>query len=280
MIKILLPTDFTATSERVYRLTAQVAKATGATVTLCNLIPTWTKGILNISLPSDLKLVQQIENIEFEASLEKMLEIIQGDAFKGVKVNKEIKLMSPRDWKEKFITETDNAYYDLVIIGHNETGKEILFFTDDLSQRMRTPVLACTKDLILHEDKPILICVDFEKLSVNFFDSINLLNRRSKKVLFYVNTQNEFMTDEEINLKYEEVIKNVNLKNTSLKVVNGINVVHEIKDEIERGGDYQFVALASHSDVIGIKKIFITSVTETIIDRIDIPVLSVNIKDY
>lgn len=280
MKQILLPTDFSTASENTYRLAAYVAKQIGAQITLCNLIRSWSRGILDYTLYDDSQFIEEMDDLQFESSFRSMNRVLTSDIFKDVNIQEEVKMMSPNDWKNEFIDEVNNDNYDLVIIGHNVAGKESSFFTDDLSQKLSTPVLACTSKVVLDPSKPILVCTDFENVNASFFKRIDMLSSsiNTPKTIFYANTKKDFLTDEAINKSYRNLVNKYHLKNTELKSVNSQKAISAIKNEINKG-DYQYVALATHG-VSGLLKFFKTSVTEEIFDRSPIPVLSINLHDY
>lgn len=280
MKRILLPTNFSRVAAQVYRLTAQIAKQNNASVVICNIVPCWSKGIETYHLAQAADYIQQADDAYLKTAHKHMAEVLDSAVFKGVQIEPEILVMSYHHWKNEFIEHTDSQAYDLVVIGHHEAGKEVLNFTDDLSQKMNTPVLACKHDDRLDTHRPLLVCTDFEHVNARFFkvmDSI-LPSPEVEKVIFYVNTKKEFLSDRDQLRHYHALVNKYHLKHTTFKTINADDVSKAISQEVNTQ-HYQAVAMATKG-VTGVMKYLKRSITEEVFDQLPIPVISVNLHDY
>ncbi len=282
MKKILVPTDFSKTSITALEVATEIAKKSGAEITLLHVVEEATPGSFNITGEwqtktnwSDrlftLKLLEKSK-----AQLEKL---VMDPKFSAVKVNGELRLGNAFHGMRTIITEQK---VDLVVMGTQGKSKleEMLIGsnTERVVRHARCPVLSVHKKPAKVDFKSIVYATGMHKDEEVF---VKILKRTQQLYdatihLVRINTPGDFQRDHVVRDYMEAFAKKLGLKNYTINIFNDITEEEGIIYFAE-SIDADLIAMATHGRT-GFAHVLAGSIAEDVVGHAKRPVLTFVVK--
>ena len=276
MKRILVPIDFSRTSEYATKMAARIAKKSGADIYLLHMIELPT-GIVdmgagaNFSIPESMLYLRKIK--------ERMLEYKEKFFDSKTTVHHSILFLHPYEGIEKY---TKKINPDLIIMGSRGLSEfdEIIIGsnTEKVVRTSETPVLVVKKDERKFSIKNIVFASDFasedekavlqkvKKFAENFGSKIHLLK---------VNTPSNFESTYESRITIEKYIKEINLEKYTVNIYNDISIEKGIL-HFAQELDADVISLCTHGRS-GIAHLFTSSVTKNLTKNALKPMLTIKV---
>ena len=275
MKKILVPIDFSKTSEYAAKMAAKIAKKTSASITLIHLIELPSE-IVDIyygsrfSIPESMLYLRKIK--------EKILKFKNNFFTEDMKVDYFIKLNNPFDGIRKYADKIDA---DLIIMGSKGHSKfeEIIIGsnTEKIVRTSKIPVIVVKRDSKKFSLKNLVFASNFKKdnkeVFIKFLDFANIFN--SKIHLLRVNTPSQFENTFEAKQKMKDFIKEYNLLKYSINIYDDTSIEKGIIN-FSREKKVDLIALSTHGRS-GISHLFSRSVAKSLSEIALKPIFTVKI---
>ena len=275
MRKILVPIDFSKTSEYAAKMAAKIAKKTGGSITLVHLIElpsdvVDTKYGSRFSIPESMLYLRKIK--------EKILDFKTSFFTEDIKVDYFIKLNNPFDGIKKYAEKIDA---DLIIMGSRGHSKfeEIIIGsnTEKIVRSSKIPVIVVKRDSKKFSLKNLVFASNFKKdnkeVFIKFLDFANAFN--SKIYLLRVNTPSKFESTAESKQKIKDFIKEYNLLKYSINIYDDTSIEKGIIN-FSREKKADLIALSTHGRS-GISHLFSRSVAKSLSEIALKPIFTVKI---
>lgn len=276
MNRILVPIDFSKTSEYAAKMATQIAKKSGAEIYLLHMIELPT-GIVdmgagaNFSIPESMLYLRKIKErlMEFKDRFFDSKTIVHHSIlflhpYEGIvkyakKINPDIIVMGSRGLSE----------FDEIIIGSN---------TEKVVRTSEIPVVVVKKDEPKFRIKNIVFASDFanedEKEVLrkvkNFADTFD-----SKIHLLKVNTPTNFESTYEARTGIHSYISDIDLENYTVNVYNDVSIEKGIL-HFSQELDTDLISLCTHGRS-GIAHLFTSSVTKNLTKNALKPMLTIKV---
>ena len=277
MKKILVPTDFSACADRAAEVAIQLAEKIKAELHFVHLM----------SIPIDW--------VHLEQSQEKLYP----DVTKRVKEANH-RLCERINWAEKKgLTARHYLHYnesyagivdyihensmDLVVMGSHGASGLKGFFLGSITQRIArlssAPVLVIKENTRKLKFDKIVFASNFEpEMDKAYKKVVNLAKTLGAKLhLLFVNTPSNFTDTRTVQERMESFKKHANGVVASSDIYDAYQFEEGITEFCEDKTGW-LVAMATHGN-IGVDRFFTGSLTEYIINRVDLPLLSVHVED-
>ncbi|QVY64172.1 universal stress protein [Polaribacter sp. Q13] len=262
MKKILVPIDFSKTSEYASKMAAKIAKKTNATIYLIHLIEL-PKGITDMAAGSKFSIPESM--LYLRKVREKVLEFKENFFDKDTRVEYFIKLNNPFEGIKKYANKIDA---DLIIMGskgHSEF-EEILIGsnTEKIVRTSKTPVIVVKKDSNKFKLKNLVFASNFKEENKEvfgkFIDFATIFD--SKIHLLKINTPANFQGTSEAKHKIKDFISNFNLPKHKINVYSDVSVEKGILN-FSKDINADLIALSTHGRS-GLVHLFTGSVTKNL----------------
>lgn len=276
MKRILVPIDFSRTSEYATKMAAQIAKKSGAEIYLLHMIEL-PSGIVdmgagaNFSIPESMLYLRKIK--------ERMLEYKEKFFEEPEKVHHSILFLHPYEGITKY---TQKINPDIIVMGSRGLsefeGIVIGSNTEKIVRTSETPVLVVKKDESKFQINNIVFASDFAKeneriilekvqdFAASFGSRIHLLK---------VNTPSKFESTFEARRSIQAFIEGMDLDKFSVNVYNDESIekgILHFSEEI----DADLISLCTHGRS-GIAHLFTSSVTKNLTKNALKPMLTIKV---
>ena len=281
MKKILVPTDFSKASILAVDVAYDIAKRSGASVTLLHVIEeagTDSYSVVGQGHPSTVE--ETIFTIELIRKSRKQLEkLVNEPKYKDVNVEGELRIGNAFHGMRTIITEHK---VDLVVMGtRGQTKIEEMVIgsnTERVVRHMRCPVLTVHNKPSSLDFKNIVYATAMSKDEEVF----SRIVKRTQQIydstvhLVYINTPGDFQRDKVVKDYMEKFAKKLGLKNYTVNVYNDLTTEEGIiyfADSI----DADLVCMATHGRT-GFAHVMAGSVAEDVVGHSKRPVLTFVVK--
>ncbi len=276
MNKILVPIDFSKSSEFASKMAGIIAKKSNSEVYLLHMIELPT-GIVdmgagsNFSIPKSMLYLRKIK--------ERMLEFKEKYFHKKTIVHHSIRFQNPHEGILKYI---DKVEADLIIMGskgHSEF-EEILIGsnTEKVVRSSKAPVIVVKKDSSDVSMKNLIFASSFKNDDKKepfrkFLDFANSF--KSKVHLLKVNTPSNFESTQQATQKIKTFVQDYELPKHTINIYNDVSIEKGILN-FARDIDADLIALSTHGRS-GISHLFSASVTKNLSKNALKPMLTIKV---
>lgn len=273
MKNILLPTDFSESANKATDLGLEIAGKTGAGVTFLHLLSTpveWSK------LPLDKEKLYPETKAAIGDARDKLMHLEKRAEERGVDALTSLVFNIGIDEIDHYINKEN---YSLVIMGtHGKKGKNRYAGTNTLEviHKSPIPVLVVKANSNSRIPEKWIVVSDFLKESKPEFDLIITLAKELNASIetLYINTPYFFVETPDIESRLEIFTgqhKDLIIKNN---VVSAYNEERGIA-AFTGSRNFDLIVLITHGRR-GLNPVFRRSITEKVMNHVDIPVMSVN----
>ncbi|GCC53475.1 universal stress protein [Chryseotalea sanaruensis] len=280
MKKILVPTDFSKIAQTAVSVAADIAKRSGATLTLLHVIEEASSGGGSFSVAGQVNLEGDMEDRLFMLKMieraKKLMEKMANDPkLEGIKVKRELRIGSPFHGMTTIITEHK---VDLVVMGTSgQTALEEMVIgsnTEKVVRHAACPVLTVHgrpgtknfKDIVyatsMNKDEEVFS--RFVKKAQEMYDSTVHLVR--------INTPSNFQRDVVVRKAMEDFAIKLQLQKFTINIFNDLSEEEGIvyfADSI----DADMIAMATHGRT-GFAHVLAGSIAEDVVSHSKRPVLT------
>lgn len=272
-VKILLLTDFSEVSENVTNYTLQIAKTTNAKVHVMHVINTpvdWVK------IPIEKEKLYPETKAEIGMAKFKLNEITRMFGNEGVEVNQSLVYNLG---VEDIAGHIQNKHFDLIVMGsHGSKGIKPFHIGSNVNKVLRnvaTPTLVLKQKPENDTIKQIAFASTFEEDQKSAFKQVLKITELfgAQLHLININTPYNFNESAEMEQRLDEFCKDCST--TCIKhTYNALNEERGIRLFLQKTKvDIFSLATAGKSDFA---QLFSPSLTEHLINHLDIPVLSIH----
>lgn len=276
MKKILVPTDFSPQAENALRVAAQMARRYDGEIYLLHMLelplvlvdPVGGSG--NAHLPEALFFMKLAKK--------RFKELMGNDYLKGIKVHETVEFHQAFEGIME-ISQKHNC--DIIIMGsHGATGLKEMFIGSNAEKVVRNSIIPV---LIIKNDRP-----DFKVNNFVFATDCNLQNKhtlsKAKKFaekiqarlhLVYVNTANNFITENDAQKSLNEFIEGADLENYTLNIYNDVTVEIGILN-FANSINAELIGIATHGRK-GLSHFFNGSISEDLVNHANMPIVTFKI---
>ncbi|KOF03429.1 hypothetical protein OB69_05930 [Roseivirga seohaensis subsp. aquiponti] len=279
--KILVPIDFTEKSHRALDVACQIAKKLNSEVYIMHIV----KAALSVYLDelgeykSKIPTGQQFLDDILAINEEKMRRLIQKYEDRGITIHSKLKVHNTPNEIAKLVAE---EAFDLTVVGNYEHERfdEVFRRThpEKIAAMAKNPVLTINSELEKFEVRNILIPTnltdDYTAAMpdlLKFADSYN-----AKLTLVYVNTQAHFKTTLQANKLKVEFLEKHGLDNHTVEIFNAKSINRGILYAAEFFNSDMIALFSYHTE--NIKTLLVGNITEYLITKSKLPVLTLNLS--
>lgn len=284
MKKILVPTDFSKPAQVAVEVARDIAKKSGAEITLLHVIEEAARG--SFSVTGEVNLEGSMEDRLFTMSLIKkarkqMETLLNSSLVAGVKVKSELRMGTPFHGMRTIITEKD---VDLVVMGtagHTKVEEMIIGTnTEKVVRHAKCPVLTVQKKPTRTDFKNIVYATSFSKKEEPFaavVKRMHALYSDSTVHLVRINTPGNFQRDVVVKKYMHEFAKKQMLKKYTINIFNDLTEEEGIiyfADSINA----DLIAMATNGRT-GFAHVLAGSIAEDVVSHSKRPVLTYVVKN-
>ncbi|ARV16113.1 universal stress protein [Polaribacter sp. SA4-12] len=275
MKSILVPTDFSKTSEYACKIAAKIAKKTNATVYLIHLIEL-PKGVIDMTASSKFSIPESM--LYLRKIREKILNFKDTLFSKDINVEYFIKLNNPFDGIQKYADKIDA---DLIIMGfkgHSELEEMIIGSnTEKIVRSSKRPVIVVKQDSKNFKLETLVFASNFKEENKEVFGKfVDFANTFKSKIhLLKVNTPANFQSTAEAKQKVKDFISGFNLPKHKINVYSDVSVEKGILN-FSKDINADLIALSTHGRT-GLAHLFTGSVTKNLSKNALKPMLTIKV---
>lgn len=279
--KILVPVDFTDKTSKALNVAKQIASVTGAEISLIHVVKAALTvyldelGLYKSKAPGGQKFLDEV----IEKNEKKMERYVEKLSNEGIKISYKLKVDSSPDKIAELVAEEG---FDLTIVGNYEHQRfdEFLKRThpERIAKLAMNPVITVNQNNEDFAPNKILVPTNLEDdCSQKMSDLLAFAEKFNSELQFvYVNTPAFFHTSPQIRKKSHLWFQRNGLKGYEIEVFN----TKQLQKGILNAADFyesDMIALFSkHSE--SIKDLIKGNITEYLITRSDIPVMTFNLN--
>lgn len=283
MKKILVPTDFSKPAQIAVEVARDIAKKSGAELTLLHVIEEATGGSFNVE--GQMNLDGDMEEKMFTLALIKkarkqMEALLNSSLVAGVKVKSALRMGTPFHGMRTIITENK---VDLVVMGTaGQTKVEEMIIgtnTEKVVRHAKCPVLTVHRKPVKTEFKNIVYATALSKDEESFAAVVKQMQglyEDSVVHLVRINTPGNFQRDVVVRKYMQDFAKKQMLKKYTINIFNDLNEEEGIiyfADSINA----DLVAMATHGRT-GFAHVLAGSIAEDVVSHSKRPVLTYVVK--
>jgi len=275
MKKILVPIDFSKTSEYACKMAANIAKRTNATVYLIHLIEL-PNGVIDMTSSSRFSIPESM--LYLRKTREKILAFKANIFDDKTDVKYFIKLNTPFDGIQKYADKIDP---DLIIMGskgHSQLEEIIIGSnTEKIVRNSKRPVIVVKKDPEGFELKKLVFASNFKEDNKEIFSKfVDFANTFDSKVhLLKVNTPSKFQGTAEAKKQVKKFITDFKLKKPKINIYNDTSIEKGILN-FSKDIDADLIAINTHGRS-GLTRFFTGSVTKNLSKQTLKPMMTIKI---
>jgi nucleotide-binding universal stress UspA family protein len=281
MKKILVPTDFSKHAQVSMDVAADIARRSGAKLTMLHVVEEVTEGSFNVAGEASMgDMADRLFNVQMIAKARKQLEkAVKDPKYADVEVDGELRIGNPFHGMRTIVAEKK---VDLVVMGtsgHTKIEEMMIGSnTEKIVRLAKCPVLTVNKKPATTEFKNIVYATAMEGDEAVFSRIVKRAQQLYNSTLHLVriNTPGDFQRDHIVKGYMQKFAKDLGLKNFTLNVYNDANVeegVIRFADSI----DADMIAMATHGRT-GFAHVIAGSVAEDVVGHARRPVLTFVVK--
>lgn len=277
MKKLIIPVDFSDTSEAAVQFGLQIAKKFGYDVLLHHSVDlTGTYESMYMDAPQVQSFTDQVVK-DMEVRLENLHRRCRQD---GLNISKHITHGSlVRDIKEM----VKEHGIDLIVMGtKGSTGLKEFFVgsnTEKVVRMVDCPVISVPKPTDINEIRKIMVPVDLEEIRPSFLFQISLFQQLfSASVEFaWVKTPHDVENLELLTEEFNRLLSDYEIASSSFTIIRDVFPQDGILSHAQKS-EADMLAMATHSRR-GLAHWFSGSMTEDVMNHIKVPLWSLKIND-
>ncbi|MFO7744458.1 MAG: universal stress protein [Psychroflexus sp.] len=278
MKRILVPTDFSQQADNALKVAAQIAKKYDGEIFLLHLLdlPLQLIDPLNEGVGSELPealFFMKFAHKKFTETFSKF-----SDHLKGIKVHETVEFDEAFDG---IMTISKKYDCDIIVMGSNgsEGLKEIFVGSN-------------TEKVVRYSEIPVLVIKEemstFKIGSFIFVSNLTPSNRKAFKTalsfsalfevklqLAYINTPHKFKTTEDLDLMFNDFVKNIDFKPSQFHIYNDVTVERGIRNLASKM-DADLIGIGTHGRK-GISHFISGSLAEDVVNHIKKPIITFKI---
>ena len=278
MKKILVPTDFSKPASIASDVAADIARRSGAEITLLHVIEEAVGNSLNVEgqVSADSGWEEKIFTVKLiEKAKKQMAKLVDDSKFEGIRVKQELRVGTPYHGMNKIITEKK---VDLVVMGtagHSDLENMIIGSnTEKVVRTANCPVLTMHNKPSSSDFKNIVYATSMDKEEEVFSRVVRTTQKLYDSTihLVRVNTPGNFQRDVLVKKYMQDFAKKLQLKNYTINVFNDVTEEEGIvyfADSI--GAD--LIAMSTHGRT-GFAHVLAGSIAEDVVSHSRRPVLT------
>jgi nucleotide-binding universal stress UspA family protein len=278
---ILVPIDFSKTSQTAAEVASGIARKSGATIILLHVIEEGSSesvritGEVSLDDMEDKLYVMKL----IERARKQMAKMAADSLFEGVKVKQELRLGTPFHGMRTIISDHK---VDLVVMGtagvNNITEMIIGSNTEKVVRHAKCPVLTIQKKPTRSEFKNIVYATSMSKDEEVFSRIVKRAQQLYDSTIHLVriNTPGNFQRDAVVRKYMQDFAKKLQLKNYTINIFNDISEEEGIiyfADSIHA----DMIAMATHGRT-GFAHVLAGSIAEDVVNHSKRPVLTFVVK--
>lgn len=275
MKNILVPIDFSKTSEYALKMAARIATKTNATIYLIHLIEL-PKGVVDMgsgtrfSIPESMLYLRKVR--------EKILDFKKNVFNKETRVEYFIKLNNPFEGIQKY---ADKINADLIIMGskgHSQFEEMIIGSnTEKVVRSSKRPVIIVKRDSKKFKLKNLVFASNFKEENKEVFGKfVNFAAIFDSKIhLLKINTPANFQATATAKQKVKDFITPFNLPKHKINIYSDVSVEKGILN-FSKGINADLIALSTHGRS-GLVHLFTSSVTKGLSKNAIKPMLTIKV---
>lgn len=283
MIKLLVPVDFSESSDNACQYALRLAAETGAEI---NLVHYYNDLLIDQDMPptDEFDISQQIsDNIlrapanQAKASLEELCrnlsEQLNREKITGVALSH---IFIWGNAEDGIIETCENDGYSLIIMGSNGEGRKLFAgsLTMKVIKRSSVPVMAIPPEIQFKNIRHALYATDFEAADYQAIENLFQLFPIFNMVVSCVHVSEKDTPSEEIvkmeNLK--EVLSSRYPQRIKFQVIRNADIVDGLREYMQKE-ETDMIALTRHNPTL-LEKILGQSTTREMLSRTHIPLLA------
>jgi nucleotide-binding universal stress UspA family protein len=278
MKKILVPTDFSKPAGIAIGVAADIAKKSGAELTLLHVIEEAVGNSLNVEgqVSADAGWDEKLFNLKLiEKAKKQMSKLSEDSRFEGVRLKTQLRVGTPYHGMNKIITEKK---VDLVVMGTSgRSDLEHMIIGSNTEKVVRTaacPVLTVYNKPATKEFKEIVYATSMDKDEEVFSRIVRTTQQlyNSTIHLVRINTPANFQRDVLVKKYMQDFAKRLQLKNYTINVFNDVSEEEGIiyfADSVNA----DLVAMSTHGRT-GFAHVLAGSIAEDVVSHSRRPVLT------
>ncbi|PWL28323.1 universal stress protein [uncultured Roseivirga sp.] len=279
--KILVPVDFTDKTSKALNVAKQIASVTGAEISLIHVVKAALTvyldelGLYKSKAPGGQKFLDEV----IEKNEKKMERYVEKLSNEGIKISYKLKVDSSPDKIAELVAEEG---FDLTIVGNYEHQRfdEFLKRThpERIAKLAMNPVITVNQNNEGFAPNKILVPTSLEDdCSQKMSDLLAFAEKFNSELQFvYVNTPAFFHTSPQIRKKSHLWFQKNGLKGYEIEVFNTKQLQKGILNAADFYESDMITLFSKHSE--SIKDLIKGNITEYLITRSDIPVMTFNLN--
>lgn len=278
MKKILVPTDFSKPASIASDVAADIARRSGAEITLLHVIEEAVGNSMNVEgqVSADAGWDEKLFTIKLiEKAKKQMAKLTEDARFEGVRVKPELRVGTPYHGMNKIITEKK---VDLVVMGTaGHTDLEHMIIGSNTEKVVRTaacPVLTVHAKPATQEFKQIVYATSMDKEEEVFSRIVRSTQKLYDSTIHLVriNTPGNFQRDVLVKKYMQDFAKKLQLKNYTINVFNDVSEEQGIIYFAE-SVSADLIAMSTHGRT-GFAHVLAGSIAEEVVSHSRRPVLT------
>lgn len=273
MKNILIPTDFSESANRAAILGTEIAKKLGAGITFLHLISTpveWRK------IPLEKESLYPETKAAIGDAKDALLKLEKASEKNGVETCSSLIFNTGIEDIQKYIKKES---YSLVAMGtHGIKGIHKVIGSNTLKviNKSSIPVLLVKEDSPTNLPQKLALASDFEEESQTEIEALMELAKRlgASVEAVFVNTPYNFQETTSINEKLENIFGHYPEELIHINIINAHNEERGIEMFLKTN-KCDLMAIITHGRS-GLTPLYRRSITEALINHLEIPVLSIN----
>jgi len=278
MKKILVPTDFSKPAGIATDVAADIARKSGAELTLLHVIEEVVGNSLNVEgqVSADSGWEEKIFNLKLiEKAKKQMAKVAEDSRFENVRLKTELRVGTPYHGMNKIIVDKK---VDLVVMGTSgRSDLEQMIIGSNTEKVVRTagcPVLTVHNKPATKDFKQIVYATSMDKDEEVFSRIVRTTQKLYDSTIHLVriNTPSNFQRDVLVKKYMQDFAKRLQLKNYTINVFNDVSEEEGIiyfADSI----DADLVAMSTHGRT-GFAHVLAGSIAEDVVSHSRRPVLT------
>lgn len=272
MRKILVPVDFSESSEYATKLASRIAKKSDSEVHLLHMVELPT-GIVDMGAGSNFSIPESM--LYLRKVRDKLLHYKQQHFSKKITIKHAIRFQKPYEGIDEYGKKI-NA--DLIVMGskgHSDFEEMLIGSnTEKVVRNSKTPVLIVKKDEEKFKPKKLVFASSFKEENKEAFDKfLDFAGKFNSQIhLLKINTPRKFESTQETKSKINEFIRDFNLPKHSVNVYSDSSIEKGVLNFSEEIGA-DLIAMSTHGRS-GLSHLFNNSVAKNLSKNALKPILT------
>lgn len=276
MKNILVPTDFSECARNAENLALELAKKSNAEIHFLHIFNSpvdWVK------LPLVKEGLYPETRLKFLQANTELSNLVKRAEALGLKAKEFIVFNEGRTAIDDHIK---NHHHDFIVMGSHGAGgiKELLGSNaQKVIRYANMPVLVVKNEVKLEQLKTLVFASSFDFNVIQPFERILEFSSQisAELHLLFVNVPGRFMETNEIETKMEKVLQNFENNNCTKAIYNALSVERGILNYSEKIGADIITCVTNGRT--GLMKMISPSITESVTNHANVPVLSINFNE-